>query len=189
MLGLPQIVRNGGPADIKALVSKLGKKVSSTNYIKETLSTGVSIISKPSDLNVPPWQMVSAVLGGVPLRTATWWMNPKIPTTTDDTPIGCWADGLGTPKAVEIATTGRWNGTTIGLTGGPQPDANHAKIGVSLDTSIPYSIFGDLNQQGSLSNNCKSSQNGRGGTFFILNNQALFNSITNLLYGNTAPTN
>ncbi len=35
------------------------------------LSSGVVLISKPSDLNVPPWQMVSALLSGEPLRVAS----------------------------------------------------------------------------------------------------------------------
>jgi hypothetical protein len=74
------------------------------------------------------------------------------------------------------------------LKGGPQPDSNHAKIGVSIDSNRPYVIFGDLNQQGTLSgDNCASSQNGRGGTFYILNNKALFSDITNLIAGKTAP--
>ena len=37
----------------------------------ETLSTGVKFMAKPSGLHVPPWQMVSSLLGGVGLRTAT----------------------------------------------------------------------------------------------------------------------
>jgi hypothetical protein len=67
----PQIVRNGGPAEIQGLVEKLGKQSQSTTFLDVMLSTGVELISKPSDLYVPPWQMVSAVLDGLPLRTAT----------------------------------------------------------------------------------------------------------------------
>ena len=74
-----QIVRNGGPADVQKLVKTLGVKSSSKTVTKDTLSSGVTLISKPSDLNVPPWQMVSALLGGVPLRAATWWAQPEIP--------------------------------------------------------------------------------------------------------------
>jgi Deoxyribonuclease II len=72
-----QIVRNGGPAEIQDLVSRLGKKSSSAAYTKVTLSSRVVVISKPSKLNVPPWQMVSAVLGGVSLKAATWWTTPQ----------------------------------------------------------------------------------------------------------------
>jgi hypothetical protein len=64
---------------------------------------------------------------------------------------------------VQIATTGNWNDQEIGLTGGAGPNFNHAKIGVSISGDHNYAIFGDMNQQGSLSTNCKSSQNGRGG--------------------------
>ncbi len=80
-----QIVRNGGPADVQKLVNALGVKSSSKTVTKDTLSSGVVLISKPSDLNVPPWQMVSALLGSVSLRTATWWAQPEIPTTTAST--------------------------------------------------------------------------------------------------------
>ncbi len=73
----PQIVRNGGPADIQQLVSVIGQKSSSRTAVVRTLSSGVRLISKPSDLEVPPWQMVSALLGGHALRAATWWEDPE----------------------------------------------------------------------------------------------------------------
>jgi hypothetical protein len=184
----PQIVSNGGPADVQQLVEELGNKSSNRMVATFTLSSGVELISKPSDLNVPPWQLVSSILGGVPLRTATWWASPKIPTTTVSTTIKCWDPSLATPGAVDVATTGSWDGTKIGLTGGASPDHNHAKIGVSLSGSNNYSIFGDMNQQGSLSGpNCKSSQNGRGGLFYVVNNAELSKSVTSLIAGDTAP--
>lgn len=186
--GNKQIVSNGGPSDVQALVKSLGNKSGSTTYMKVKLSSGVELISKPSGLHVPPWQFVSATLKGVPLRAATWWATPKIPTTKKSTKITCWNDDLGSPGPVQIATTGEWEGTKIGLKGGPQLDSNHAKIGVSTDPSEPYAIFGDLNQQGALSGDkCSSSQNGRGGTFYILKNKALFKSVTGLIAGETAP--
>jgi hypothetical protein len=185
-----QIVRNGGPSDVQELVKKLGKKTKNTKPTIVTLSTGVELISKPSGLHVPPWQLVSAVLDGVPLRTATWWATPKINTTTASTTITCWNEDLGTPGPVQIATTGSWDGTPFSLKGGPQLDSNHAKIGVSTDSSHSYAIFGNLNQQGTLSGkNCGSSQNGRGGTFYIMNNKALSDSMTSLIKGETAPAN
>jgi hypothetical protein len=184
----PQIVRNGGPAEIQNLVTKLGKKSRSTTHSDVILSTGVKLLSKPSGLHIPPWQLVSAELNGLPLRTATWWANPKIDTTTSSTTITCWFEDLGAPGPIQIATSGTWDGTTFNLKGGPQLDSNHAKIGVSMDTSHPYVIFGDLNQQGTLSGgNCASSQNGRGGTFYILNNKTLFDDLTKLIVGKTAP--
>ena len=185
-----ELVNNGGPADIQALVKGLGDKPSKSKaVIKETLSSGVVLISKPSDLQVPPWQMVSAQLGGVSLRAATWWAKPEIPTTTASTPIKCWDSSLGKPGAVEIATSGTWGGKTIGFDGIPEPDGNHAKIGVSTSGSHSYSIFGDMNQQGTLSGpNCKSSQNGRGGLFYVIDDKVLFGSISGLLKGSTAPT-
>jgi hypothetical protein len=146
----------------------------------------VVLISKPSSLHVPPWQMVSALLGGEPLRAATWWTAPAIASTTGSTLPGCWDASLGKPGAVAIATSGTWDGKRIGLTGGPKPAGNHAKIGVSAGTHT-YAIFGDMNQQGSLDTNCNSSQNGRGGLFYVVDNEPLFNGVRDLIQGDTAP--
>ncbi len=184
-----QIVNNGGPADVQALVENLGAKSASHTITKSTLSSGVMLISKPSGLHVPPWQMVSAVLGGISLRTATWWAKPMIYTTTASTPIACWDGSLGNAGPVEIATTGQWEGTTFGLKGGLGPNFNHAKLGVSTSGSEPYSIFGDMNQQGTASGpNCGSSQNGRGGLFYVVDNPELSKSLGSLISGDTAPT-
>jgi hypothetical protein len=181
-----QIVNNGGPAEIQTLVGKLGKVSTSKTPMEAKLSSGVVLISKPSALPVPPWQMVSAMLGGEPLRAATWWTKPEIPTTTATTAVGCWDQSLGKPGAVEIATTGTWDGKTLGLEGMAEPNGNHAKIGVSTGTHS-YAIFGDMNQQGSLSGpNCKSSQNGRGGLFYVVDDSQLFTSVRNLINGATA---
>jgi len=184
----PQLVNNGGPADVQKLVATLGVKSKSVTYSTSQLSTGVELISKPSKLQVPPWQMVSAILGGVPLRTATWWANPEIASTTASTTIACWDSSLKKPGAVEIATTGHWSGKEFGLTGGLGTNYNHAKLGVSTSTTEHYSIFGDMNQQGTLSGtNCGSSQNGRGGTFYVVSNPQLSSSITSLISGESAP--
>jgi len=185
----PQIVNNGGPADVQQLVATLGVKSASTTVSNMTLSTGVRLLSKPSSLHVPPWQMVSAILGGVPLRTATWWATPEIYSTTASTSIACWSTTLGKPGPVEIATTGHWSGKEIGLTGGLGTNYNHSKLGVSTSTNDHYAIFGDMNQQGTISgSNCASSQNGRGGNFYVVTNQQLADSLTSLLAGNSAGT-
>lgn len=190
----PSIVNNGGPLDVQALVEGLGKQSTSRSLFTATLSSGVQIISKPSALPVPPWQMVSAQLGGIDLRVASWWAKPTIGSTQKGQIPGCWDSTLGTPGAVEIATTGNWNGTVIGLEGGEGQNFNHAKIGVSKDASSPLCIFGDMNQQGALDpgedysgQKCNSSQNGRGGTFYVVNNPDLFASLTSLLSGDSAP--
>ncbi len=182
-----QIVRNGGPPDIQALVKTLGKVSTSKTATQAKLSSGVLLISKPSDLQVPPWQMISAMLGGEPLRAATWWAHPEIPSTTSTTTVGCWDPSLGKPGAVDIATSGTWAGATIGLEGLPAPVGNHAKIGVSTGTHT-YAIFGDMNQQGSLSGpNCGSSQNGRGGLFYVVDDAPLAASVKDLIKGASAP--
>lgn len=184
-----QIVSNGGPSEVQDLVNSLGKKSKSQDVIEATLSSGVKLISKPSNLNVPAWQMVSATLDGVALRTATWWASPKIPTTTSSSKVKCWSASLSKPGAVEIATTGEWDDQEIGLTGGAGPNFNHAKIGVSTSGDHHLAIFGDMNQQGSLSGpNCKSSQNGRGGLFYVVDNEKLSDSVEALIKGKTAPT-
>ena len=192
--GNSQIVHNGGPADVQDLVSSLGKKSKSTTFTKVMLSSGVELISKPSKLNVPPWQLVSAALSGLPIRAATWWAKPKIYSTDVSSPIGCWDDGLAKPGPVQIATSGKWQGTAFGLTGGQGTNHNHAKIGVSLNMDKHYAIFGDMNQQGALSKGyayenqkCSSSQNGRGGTFYVIKNKGLFKSVTKLIRGDAAP--
>lgn len=183
-----QVVKNGGPADIQNLVLQLGRRSTSAAYTREKLSTGVELISKPSRLHVPPWQMVSSILDGVPLRTATWWANPKIYTTTASSRIACWSKDLEDAGAVEIATTGQWSGKQIGLTGGPGTNNNHAKIGVSTSRTHHYSIFGDMNQQGTTSGeNCASSQNGRGGLFYVIEDQVLADGLRFLVKGDTAP--
>jgi hypothetical protein len=182
----PQIVHNGGPADIQQLVAALGKQSTSRTAIVATLSSGVRLISKPSSLEVPPWQMVSALLGGHALRAATWWEDPgEIPSTTASTPIACWDPSLPQPGAVEIATTGTWAGKTLGLEGGLGTNFNHAKIGVSI--SGTDTIFADMNQDGSLSGECNSSQNGRGGLFYVLEDPKLHDSIAQLISGASAP--
>ncbi|HUC84593.1 MAG TPA: deoxyribonuclease II family protein [Candidatus Acidoferrales bacterium] len=187
-----QICNPGGPANLVALANKLGVQSDSTVATKQTLSSGVVFLSKPSLLHVPPWQLVSAQLGGLPIRAATWWADPTIPSTSATTPVTCWEPGLGQPGAVQIAISGRWQNKTIGLTGGEANSFNHAKIGVSMLQGQPWCIFGDLNQQGTLSSagdpaGCASAQNGRGGTFYVLNEPTLFKGLTSLLQGSSAP--
>lgn len=182
----PQLAKIGGPDSIQQRARVLGHKSSSTNVIDVTLSSGIRLISKPSALHVPPWQLISARLGSVPLAAATWWTTPKIPSTTASQSIGCWNPSLGKPGAVTIQKSGQWKGQALGLTGGPQPDANHAKIGVSTDSSSNYVVFADMNQQGQLSTKCSSSQNGRGGLFFILTDPDLHASVAQLI-GYSAP--
>ncbi len=197
-----QIFKNGGPSDVQEAVKKLGVLSSSATATVVTLSSGVRLISKPSNLLVPPWQMVSALLkpssadAGPALKAATWWMDPEIPPTTTAAKPGCWDNALATPGPVAIALTGTWDDKAIGLTGGNAVTKNHAKIGVSEGGNATLSIFGDMNQQGVLvprktksapKGTCDSSQDGRGGTFYVVDNPKLFESMTNLLKGQTAP--
>jgi hypothetical protein len=185
-----QIISNGGPADVQTLVSQLGHASHSTTPTFETLSSGVRLISKPASLNVPPWHLVSSLLGALPLRTATWWTNPdKIPDTTSVTPIDCWDASLAKPGPVESSATGTWNNIPFGLIGTAH-DGNHAKFAVSLDPTQRLVIFADMNQEGALNpaddpdTHCKASQNARGGLFFIMQNPDLTGQITALI---TAP--
>jgi hypothetical protein len=183
----PQIVKNGGPDDVMALVNVLGRQPGNNEIYRQatkvTLSKGVHLISKPSSLNVPPWQMVSALMGGVSLRVASWYGDPNpIPSTTIFTTISCWAPNLGTAGPVEIAKYGHWEKYAFSL----QEDANHAKFGASDDPSRTYAIFGDMNQQGALTlseatPSCALSQNGRGGTFYVVDDPTLQASVLGLI--------
>lgn len=187
----PELVHNGGPAHLRTLVKALGRREKGSDVLNLELSSGVRLISKPSAMHVPPWQLVSAELGGVDLRVASWWARPKIYSTTRKNAVpGCWNKSLGRPGAVEIATTGSWNTVgTMDLIGSPSPRGNHAKLGVSTSGNKTYSIFGDMNQQGSLLKaKADSSQNGRGGLFFVMEDKKLYKSMTDLLKGDSAPT-
>ncbi len=194
--GAPQLMNLGPncPADLAKLAGALGKESTSKTVLKATLSTGVTLISKPSGLHVPPWQMVSAELGSIPLRVASWWAEPEIPSTQAGQKYVCWDGSLAAPGAVDIATSGTWQKKPIGLMGGDGTTFNHAKIGVSQDKAHPFSIFGDMNQQGTLDGvakekvPCASSQNGRGGLFYVVNDAGLNKSISALLAGKSAPT-
>ena len=180
-----QVVSNGGPAEIQALVNGLGVQTTGTRPLTGTLSTGVELISKPSKLAVPPWQMVSSLLGGVSLHVANWWTNPdKLDSTTaaNAAAITCWDSSLQAPGPVENATTGSWGGKTFGLLGGDNPNGNHAKVGVSTSGNQRYTIFGDMNQEGSYNGpNCTVSQNGRGGMFYVLTDSQLASSVAGLI--------
>jgi hypothetical protein len=203
-----QIVRNGGPEDVQALVRELGQRpkklkilpnqpLKADDYFTkaELLSGKALLVAKTSNLTVPPWQMLSAILDGTAERTATWWMKPKINTTTKVSKVGCMKP-FAEPKSgepilktaqgpVAIALTGSWDSKDIKLAA----PSNHAKIGVSTAGSHHYVIFGDLNQQGTLSPpDCDKSQNGRGGLFFVLDNKELADSVADLIDGDTAPT-
>jgi hypothetical protein len=185
-----QIVRNGGPADVRKLVDDLGERPSKEDeeVIKKELSSGVIMISKPSGLAVPPWQMVSAVLSNAEERAATWWTKPWIPTTTGATAIKCWDEDIlktKKPGPVAIAKTGTWDELEINLTA----PSNHAKIGTAIAGNKKYAVFGDMNQQGALSPpGCNKSQNGRGGLFFAVQDDKLFESVKELVDGETAST-
>jgi hypothetical protein len=184
----PQIVRNGGPADIRQKVDALRTRIKPADgkVIKTDLTPQVILISKPSGLHVPPWQMVSALMSGAGERAATWWTKPWIYSTTKSTAVRCWDDELPKkPGPVAIAKTGSWDDREINLTA----PSNHAKIGTAVAGGKNYAIFGDMNQQGAISPpGCEKSQNGRGGLFFAVNDDKLFDSVKDLIEGDTAPT-
>jgi hypothetical protein len=191
-----QIVRNGGPDDVQALVNELGQRPTKLKpgespkpedfFTRDELSSHVVLIAKTANLTAPPWQMVSAILDGTAERAATWWTTPRIFTTTKSSKVDCLGPLLKTKQGpVAIALTGTWKDQEIKLAA----PLNHAKIGVSTSGSHHYVIFGDMNQQGALSPpDCGKSQNGRGGLFFVLDNKALADSVTDLIDGDTAPT-
>ena len=194
---VPQLASIGGPQPISSRAQMLGRL--STEHRRSstrTLSSGVRLISKPSALQVPPWQMVSAVLGasgapsGPPLRTANWWAAPTIPSTAQP----------GRSRLLGNRTASRPGGDRHQRrleragdrpVGRPCPERQSCQDRISLGGAPYYTILGDLNQQGSLapaSRPCQSSQNGRGGLFFVVDNQQLHDSVAALIAGSTAPT-
>jgi hypothetical protein len=186
----PQIVRNGGPAEVRQKVEALRMRIKKGDekIIKVDLAPNVILISKPSGLHVPPWQMVSALMSNAGERTATWWTKPWIYSTTKATAVTCWDEDLlksKKPGPVAIAKTGSWDDREINLTA----PSNHAKIGTAVSDGKNYAVFGDMNQQGAIAPpGCERSQNGRGGLFFAVNDDKLFDSVRDLIDGDTAPT-
>jgi deoxyribonuclease II len=173
-----QIVNNGGPPEIAQLVDKLGLPFVGTKFTREQLSTpDVELISKPSGLVVPPWQMVSAVMGGADLKVATFYSKNKIPDTNGQVTPECWDPSLARPGAVTNVPTGHWKSTSFPMFGGD----NHAKIGVPVTGD--FAVLGDMNQDGSLSAPCNVGQNERGGLFFVVKNKPLADSLRSLLSG------
>ena len=179
----PQIVKNGGPADIRQVIAGLGVKSKSNLLLRNKLSTGIELISKPSAMHASPWHLVSSVLGSVDLVVATWWKRTDIPDTVAHQTIDCWPTGGGwkPPGAVVNAPTGHWETTPFSLLGIGSPSGNHAKIGVSTSGTHPYAIFGDLNQEGALSGTCGARQNGRGGMFFVVEDRKLHDGVRSLI--------
>jgi Deoxyribonuclease II len=201
--GTQQIVSSEQADDIQGAVAKLGHENTSATFKTYPLPSGVQLIAKGGGLDVPPWQMVSSVLGHA-LRVASFWTDDVIYSTNSKTRIACWSGMPNPPGAVEIAETGTWQDpktgktTAIGLTGKSEKSAtgqslgtNHAKIGVSTDEGTALTIFGDMNQDGALTGKdkggCADSQNGRGGLFFVVTNQKLHDSVAGLLKGKSEP--
>jgi hypothetical protein len=179
-------------ADLDAIVATLGRQVDDKAFSVQRLSSNVLLIAKPSALHVPPWQFVSSVLGGEGLQTATWWAQPRIASTRSAADVHCWDPSLKIPPGrVDVAVSSIYESAQLAFTGGP----NHAKIGTSLGGGgHHYAIFGDLNQQGKLGTaadngdkTCASSQNGRGGMFFVLSDPTLSSGISKLITGKIAP--
>jgi hypothetical protein len=182
-----QVARIKGPADIQKLARALGEKTDSAKFTQEKLSSGVQIISKGPNLYVAPWQFVSALLDGEPLRAATWWNNTKIFSTAKSSKITCWDKSLPAPGPVQIALTGEWAGKKFELYGGVPH--NHAKIGVGTSPESKFVILGDMNQEGAVlsSHDCTSSQNKRGGLFYVVEDEKLHDSVQALIKGDSAP--
>ncbi len=76
-----------------------------------------------------------------------------------------------------------------GLAAAPVQISITLRLGVSTGDDYRYAIFGDMNQQGAVSGpKCSSSQNGRGGLFYMIDDSALADSLGDLIKGETAPT-
>lgn len=202
------VLSDGLPAAVDAIVRTLGvpaaehgRKTPTPPPVPgpptctiDTLSTGVRLISKPSALHLPPWHVASGMLGGLPLRVASWWDAPKIYSTSGHESIDGWPSTIALPGAVETATSGIWGTQPLGLLGESKPPGNHAKVAVSTDPSKTWCVFGDMNQQGALwvgyahaGQQMSSSQNGRGGLFLVVDDAGLHASVSAMLAGDSAP--
>jgi hypothetical protein len=189
------MINNGGPTDIQSLVSSLGTEPDKTtrHVVEAALSSGVTFLSKSSGMDVPSWQFVSAELGGSNLRVATFYSTDRIESTAQAGKPTCWDTSLGVPGAVENAKTGSWPDPStrqkvIFDFGSSPSNGNHAKIGVTT-SGKPMAIFGDENQQGGLGPvgplGCAAAQNGRGGTFYALQDPQLAASLGQLMAGDS----
>jgi hypothetical protein len=179
-----QVVNNGGPTEISDTVDQLGSVSDDAIFTDEMLSSGVRLVSKSANLNVPPWHMVSAILGGVGLKVATFYGGGslgaagKIPDTNGETP-DCWDQRLGSPGAVKNIQRGNWDQTPFGMVAG----SNHAKLAVGITSD--HVISGDLNQEGRLSGTCSEGHNGRGGLFFVVEDQRLAKKLRETILSDT----
>lgn len=184
----PQVVRvrPSSPPALKTLAASLGARTPGGASLERfELDSGVTLISKPAALHAPPWLVVSALLGGEPLRVATWWTGTGGLPSTHAVKPACWSGDLGAPGEIEVAMTGTWH-DPIGLAGGNNPKGNHAKIGTSLADGHHLTILGDMNEDGRLMMDCHKEQNGRGGLFFVLADPELWTNVSALLKGQTA---
>jgi hypothetical protein len=72
------------------------------NYAS-SLARRCALVVKPSALHVPPWQMVSAVLGSISLRVASWRNAKDYGSTQSGSAPGCWDSSLDDPgKATQL---------------------------------------------------------------------------------------
>ena len=194
-----QIAQNGGPPEIRDAAEELGKKPheklrhkkpDDLKIIQTQLTADVMLISKPSNAER------AALADGVGAARRRLRAHRHM--------VGLAADLLDqevdqdrllgghvevrqkSPGDVIIAKNGTFGGRPLGLIGGQ----NHAKVGVVTSGRTSFSIFGDLNQQGTINpvkGKCDASQNGRGGMFFVVKNDELFKTLSDMLEGEDEP--
>nr|CCA19597.1 conserved hypothetical protein [Albugo laibachii Nc14] len=169
----------------------------------------VQLIVKSPKAEIPPWAIVAQVLEE-DLSVATWWdESVGIPTICasdqysmtpfefclNDRVHGVFLNANGTAAHnIENLVEAKWTTDSTKndtvhwhLVGGRQEDGNHAKWGVTTSrfgVVAPDSkvIFADLNMEGyPCSTTCHGSQAGRGGSFFILSQPVLHQSLVNLV--------
>eukprot|EP00438_Fugacium_kawagutii_P035461 Skav216642 [mRNA] locus=scaffold1255:201077:202363:+ [translate_table: standard] len=187
-----QVVKlTSGPSQLLDAAKQLGHQVKDVldplqgKLSVKTSKGQIQLIAKPSGLAVSPWHMVSS-LTQTPLRTATWWSHPTIPSSRAGYKPGCWNSKLpSSVPEVQAAISGQWANKQFSFKGEPTTNGNHAKVAHSL-SGRNLAVFGDMNMQGSLDSNCKASQNGRGGMFFVLEDDVLHAGLQKLLTGDTA---
>ena len=193
--GLADAIKPNDPQSVPEMYVEKG--------YRETLSTGVVVLAKPSQLTVPPWHFVSAHLGGISLDVATWYEKAKmIKNTNASDATDCQADdsccarplfsSIGPFGSVTNYLCGTFEGKKVDLRAGTGASVagNHAKIGVSTSEDAPWVVFSDMNQAGCWNKNdagcsqCAKSQSRRGGTFYAVSDLELWRSWRSLIAGN-----
>ncbi len=129
---------------------------------------------KGSEDHFIPWSYVTAKLNAG-LRVLSWYSHPYTPPLCQGDTSGaasCAYPGFNTIQIVNGLQLPDGSYSWCGH-GAASNSGNHAKIGIGINSN--WVVFGDMNMQGTINSYCDSSQMGRGGGFYAIQNQTLWN--------------